>query len=784
MSWKKILTLETALVLVITAFLASSVINYLGHEPRWFLLMAAGLAAVFFFARPKTALLLLFFLSTACLLAARYFEVLTREILLIAHNFTAELQAWESIYYFPGELLTLTFSLLAIFVLVFLQLHLISKNQNDWPLILLGFAVYLWLWVQHYPGAEMDLIIFFTLAFPLSALLHARTLSSKILLSYKTGLLSLGVLCSLLIFLTPYRTPVYYDDVFTFLRSNLPALQSLQRQVSETALSLTESGQVVPGTESQVGYSPGGELGGGLTDSTRPVLEVELLEGTLPRSLYLRGQTSDYYTGRSWQTSDLGTVADLDTAFQDGVVYDNEVKMRVSYLRPENDLFGLFPTTAIALLDAEDASLEYRLDVMGNIGVHPDNFTGSYNLTGKTITPVDLRTLEPQPELVKESSPFSPFLQLPPDLPQRVTDLSDEITLGAETELDKVEKIKEYLKEFPYQVDTPAPPAGQDFVDYFLFEQQEGYCSYYASAMAVLLRIQNIPARYVLGYRVPTGDDLVVLPGNEGSPPPLQVKQNHAHAWVEVFLQGYGWVAFEPTRPFRILGALGDSSEDEDQDEGSREEEDQPDREEEEAAAEGEEDREEAEEDTAAGEAQETGPNGEQLDEKEDGALGAENGRRPDGGETDGGTSPAEEGSESVFPRGGWFFILTGTFLIGSWYVYQEFSYAKNPVDLYRKIIRLRSLFNRPPRPGETPSQIVAHLKKELPELSEDLEQMKQSYHISYYSTGEDTAAEYRENLRSLPIKTARLYLKKRGLPQLAKGLLGKLNGPERSPRA
>ena len=790
MSWKKILNLETILMITITVFLASSVINYLDHEPRWMLLLGPGLAAVFFFARPKTALLLLFFLSTAYLSAAHYFEALAREILLFADNFQAELQAWGGIYDFPGELLTITMALPIIFVLVYLQLHLISKDQNDWPLILLGFMVYLWLWFQRYPRAETDLIIFFTLAFPLSALLYARTRNQKILLSYKTGLLSLGVLCSLLVIFAPYQSPVYYDDVFAYLRSNLPALQSLQREADEISWSFPGTAQVIPGTERQVGYSPGGELGGGLTNSTQPVLDVQLLEGALPRSLYLRGRASDYYTGRSWQTSDLGTAADLETAFRDSSVYHNEVKLQVSYLRPEEDLFGLFPTTAVEILDEEPTSLEYRLDIMGNIRVHPESFTGTYALTGKTITPVDLRTREHRPELVKDSTRLSPFLQLPPELPQRLRELAGEITAGAETELEKVEKIKDYLKQFPYRTDTPGPPAEEDFVDHFLFEQQEGYCSYYASAMAVLLRTQEIPARYVLGYRVPVDNHQEALPGTDSSTPLIQVRQNHAHAWVEVFLQGHGWVAFEPTQPYEILGTMEDGAA-EDPEESPAEdfqevEGDPADRElgEEHSAEVDESEEMEGAEETETAAEQETVMDGDTTEEERDGAPGTENGGAPGDETTRTETSSTEADSEHNFPLGGWLFILLGTFSIGSWYVYQEFSYAKNPVDLYRKIIRLRSFFQQAPRPGETPGQIIAHLQQELPELAEDFEHMKDSYHLSYYSTRKEAAVEYGENLRTLPFKTARLYLQKRGLLHLARNLLGTFKNPEKPPRA
>jgi len=75
-------------------------------------------------------------------------------------------------------------------------------------------------------------------------------------------------------------------------------------------------------------------------------------------------------------------------------------------------------------------------------------------------------------------------------------------------------------------------------VDYFLFEAPGGFCSYYASAMAVMLRSIGIPARVVTGYA--TGD----YDYTRGA---YRVPANASHAWVEVYFPDYGWVEFEPT---------------------------------------------------------------------------------------------------------------------------------------------------------------------------------------------------------------------------------------------
>ena len=88
-----------------------------------------------------------------------------------------------------------------------------------------------------------------------------------------------------------------------------------------------------------------------------------------------------------------------------------------------------------------------------------------------------------------------------------------------------------------YSLDAPKMPADEaDFALWFLEEAKTGYCTHFATACTVLLRAAGIPAQYVTGYMVQT---------QAGKP--ATVTEKHAHAWVEVFINGVGWVVLEPT---------------------------------------------------------------------------------------------------------------------------------------------------------------------------------------------------------------------------------------------
>lgn len=136
---------------------------------------------------------------------------------------------------------------------------------------------------------------------------------------------------------------------------------------------------------------------------------------------------------------------------------------------------------------------------------------------------------------------YEKYTQLPEDTTPRVRQLAQDLTKDKTTTYDKAKAVEEYLsKNYPYTLKPGTPPRKKDFVDYFLFEGKKGYCTYYASAMTVLLRCADIPARYVEGYILPP----------ESKDGVYQVTNQQGHAWVEVYFEGVGWIPFEPTSPF------------------------------------------------------------------------------------------------------------------------------------------------------------------------------------------------------------------------------------------
>ena len=112
-----------------------------------------------------------------------------------------------------------------------------------------------------------------------------------------------------------------------------------------------------------------------------------------------------------------------------------------------------------------------------------------------------------------------------------------------------VERALAWIRsDFGYTLEVQMPV--RDAVDQFLFDHQQGYCEQFSSSFTVLMRAAGIPARVVIGYaggyRNPFGDYWIV-------------RRMDAHAWVEVWLEGRGWVRVDPTAavaPERIYDTL------------------------------------------------------------------------------------------------------------------------------------------------------------------------------------------------------------------------------------
>ena len=94
-----------------------------------------------------------------------------------------------------------------------------------------------------------------------------------------------------------------------------------------------------------------------------------------------------------------------------------------------------------------------------------------------------------------------------------------------------------------YTLTPGRAPVNQDIVEYFLFENREGYCVHFSSAATLMYRLYGIPARYLSGYAIRPSDFIEQEDGTWTA----EVTDESAHAWTEIFLSDYGWTPVEVT---------------------------------------------------------------------------------------------------------------------------------------------------------------------------------------------------------------------------------------------
>ncbi len=284
-------------------------------------------------------------------------------------------------------------------------------------------------------------------------------------------------------------------------------------------------------------------LGGPREVGDFPIMDV-YVERRLPYA-YWRKEVLDTYdpANRRWETAE----ADTEIHFpEDGAINVPPVNGRtqvsqifVNYIPNAGTIYG-----APDILNVDRQVLvKEELDPQGHSLISAvraryslqqgDRYEVVSNFS--TVDADSLRnTSVDYPDYIRER-----YLDVPEEISQRTIDLATRLATPQTNPYDKAVVIQNYLRQtITYNDQTPAPPPGVEPVDYLLFVSREGYCNYYASAMAIMLRSQGIPARLSRGYAA-----------GEFNPDinAYRVRAKDAHTWVEAYFPEYGWISFEPT---------------------------------------------------------------------------------------------------------------------------------------------------------------------------------------------------------------------------------------------
>jgi transglutaminase-like putative cysteine protease len=286
-------------------------------------------------------------------------------------------------------------------------------------------------------------------------------------------------------------------------------------------------------TDGQFGLNPFTSLRGQLENGS----PVELLRVRgLPAAQYLRAVTlMRYVPQQGWQLPDRYADVSVDRSLPSGLAIpvNNPTATvtieNVGYLDQWLPLYGL-PMGVTGVVPGR-----WHYDVLTNtayteLPVHEPSWT---ERTGLPDPPVS--ALEQSPPATDVSPNFLDTGGVDP----RIVALARAVTRRAPSPFLRAVALNQYFLDprfgFRYSLKTRPGNTGDQLVD-FLTRGKTGYCEQFASAMAVMLRAVGVPARVAVGFSAgkPVGDYRSISTGD-------------AHAWVEVYLAGFGWLPFDPT---------------------------------------------------------------------------------------------------------------------------------------------------------------------------------------------------------------------------------------------
>lgn len=321
----------------------------------------------------------------------------------------------------------------------------------------------------------------------------------------------------------------------------------------------------------------GGKLGG--ISNVRPDYMTDLVVSFAPYSneaVYLKAYTGGIYGDNQWESiySSEGNAGQDDIAiFEEESLKEEGLKLQNAAV--SNDKYGAFGKMDVKNVGADMAYLYYPYytlfddysiynnhSIMSSAQGLKLQEEVSYFYYPKVVWEEELGAVSPQK--MDTSQLDSMYLDVPEKNKEVIEEECDKMNLTSDmTENEIIETVQNYFgANIPYTLKPGATPKGEDFVNYFLTKNRKGYCAHFASAATLLFRKMGIPARYVEGYAFSLE---AVLASDENETKrysdyyqgysaigestvmDVEVTDAMAHAWVEVYVDGFGWKVVEVT---------------------------------------------------------------------------------------------------------------------------------------------------------------------------------------------------------------------------------------------
>ncbi|MET1065604.1 MAG: DUF3488 and transglutaminase-like domain-containing protein [Arthrobacter sp.] len=270
-----------------------------------------------------------------------------------------------------------------------------------------------------------------------------------------------------------------------------------------------------------------------------------------PSAPYLRSVTVDSFNGDSWAPDDRDATRRLGTGRMETGLESAATEVRV-----------------VTAVNTGQFTSPYLPTPYAPEAVNGLNGRWSWDPATLSIKGVDTNSRDQQYVVLSVSPQLTPdllsratgpaqgvpeqFIRTPDNVPEIVRTTAEAVTAGSTTAYARAMAIQRYLRsaDFAYSLQSPVQGGydgnGLSVLADFL-TQKSGYCIHFASAMAVMARLEGIPSRIAVGYAPGRATGATVSIGGQGALPEYEVDARDAHAWPELYFQGLGWVPFEPT---------------------------------------------------------------------------------------------------------------------------------------------------------------------------------------------------------------------------------------------
>lgn len=344
-------------------------------------------------------------------------------------------------------------------------------------------------------------------------------------------------------------------------RFAVPVLDSRYDAIKEARieLSIKINEEWIPRIKSmlaKLGAGSGTDVTGKLTRKTGTAYtSAEIYRVTFssaPRStVYLRGFVGRSYAGNEWMADKDSALekyyrrkgwalpesgSDLINLTYNAFCYRTPGKVSVEELAAPGS-YTVYPYGAQIPEDYKvhwDGTVEWKSGSYEFFYSAPEDYSSERRLTGTAS----------RDESEYRAYVYDTFCEYPAKEFPRLTEFLESSGFRTDSVYDSLADVLAYLRRTAvYDLDAPNTPRGKEFVEYFLFESGEGYCTHFASSAVLMLRYLGVPARYVTGYAAAPED----FKRNDDGTYSTVILDKQAHAWTEVYLDGIGWVPVEMT---------------------------------------------------------------------------------------------------------------------------------------------------------------------------------------------------------------------------------------------